>query len=149
MATVVDLLPKEYGYVVAVFVAYSIMNFWMAMSVGKARKKYNVLYPAMYAVESENKNAKLFNCVQRGHQNSLEMMPTFFATLLLSGIHHPLIASTLGSLYTIGRFFYFKNYSLGEPSKRFAGIAAVSFPSMMALIVCSGSLAVHLFKREA
>lgn len=118
MATVVDLLPKEYGYVVAVFVAYSIMNFWMAMSVGKARKKYNVPYPAMYAVESENKNAKIFNCIQRGHQNSLEMMPSFFAAMLLSGIHHPLIASAIGSLYVVGRFFYFKGYSSGDPSKR-------------------------------
>ncbi|KMZ69060.1 Microsomal glutathione S-transferase 3 [Zostera marina] len=148
MATVVDMLPKEYGYVVAVFIVYMIMNFWMAISVGQARKKYNVMYPTMYAIESENKNAKPFNCVQRGHQNSLEMMPTFFATLLVSGIHHPLIASTLGSLYTISRFFYFKNYSLGEPSKRFAGIGAVSFPSLMGLIVCTGSFAVHLLKRE-
>ncbi|KMZ69058.1 Microsomal glutathione S-transferase 3 [Zostera marina] len=147
MATIVDLLPKEYGYVVAVFVVYSIMNFWMAMSVGKARKKYNVPYPAMYAEESENKNAKIFNCIQRGHQNSLEMMPSFFAAMLLSGIHHPLIASSIGSLYVVGRFFYFKGYSSGDPSKRLT-LGALSFPSMMALIVCAASLAFHLIKRE-
>ncbi|KAJ6861639.1 hypothetical protein NC651_037648 [Populus alba x Populus x berolinensis] len=33
-------------------------------NVGKARKKYNVSYPTLYAIESENKDANLFNCVQ-------------------------------------------------------------------------------------
>jgi hypothetical protein len=26
--------------------------------------RYKVFYPTMYAIESENKDAKLFNCVQ-------------------------------------------------------------------------------------
>jgi glutathione S-transferase len=28
------------------------------------RFRYKVFYPTMYAIESENKDAKLFNCVQ-------------------------------------------------------------------------------------
>ena len=55
---------NEYGYVVLVLVAYAVLNFWMSFQVGKARRKYKVFYPTMYAVESENKDAKLFNCVQ-------------------------------------------------------------------------------------
>ncbi|KAJ6752697.1 MICROSOMAL GLUTATHIONE S-TRANSFERASE [Salix koriyanagi] len=50
----------------------------MGFQVGKARKKYNVPYPTLSAIESENKDAKPFNCVQRGHQNSLELMPVFY-----------------------------------------------------------------------
>jgi hypothetical protein len=57
-------LTKEYGYVVLALVAYAFLNFWMSFQVGKARRKYKVFYPTMYAVESENKDAKLFNCVQ-------------------------------------------------------------------------------------
>ncbi|GJN23566.1 hypothetical protein PR202_gb11228 [Eleusine coracana subsp. coracana] len=111
-------LTKEYGYVVLVLVAYAFLNFWMSFQVGKARRKYKVFYPTMYAIESENKDAKLFNCVQRGHQNSLEMMPKFFVMLLLGGLQHPTIAAGLGLIYMVGRFFYFKGYSTGVPDKR-------------------------------
>lgn len=72
----------------------------------------------MYAAESENKDAKLFNCVQRGHQHSLETVPLFFATLLVGGFQHPVLAAGLGLLYTVGRFFYFKGYSTGNPDNR-------------------------------
>lgn len=78
-----------------------------------------MFYPIMYAVESENKDANLFNCVQRGHQNSLETMPVFFATLIVGGFQHPLTAAVLGLVYTVGRFFYFKGYSSGVPENRY------------------------------
>ncbi|KAG0547946.1 hypothetical protein BDA96_01G124500 [Sorghum bicolor] len=109
---------NEYGYVVLVLVAYAVLNFWMSFQVGKARRKYKVFYPTMYAVESENKDAKLFNCVQRGHQNSLEMMPLFFVVLLLGGLQHPVVAAGLGALYTVARFFYFTGYATGVPANR-------------------------------
>lgn len=38
----------------------------------------------MYA-ESDNKNAKAFNCVQRAHQNVLENIPIFLVLLFTSG----------------------------------------------------------------
>ena len=59
-----EAFPARYGNVVFVLVAYCFLNFWMAFMVGKARKKYKVPYPTLYAIESENKDAKLFNCVQ-------------------------------------------------------------------------------------
>ncbi|RWW08062.1 hypothetical protein BHE74_00020682, partial [Ensete ventricosum] len=77
-------------------------------------ERYKVFYPTLYAAESENKDAKLFNCVQ----NSLEMMPVFFATLLVGGLQYPLIAAGLGAFYTVARFFYFKGYSSGVPENR-------------------------------
>ncbi|RVW61051.1 Microsomal glutathione S-transferase 3 [Vitis vinifera] len=113
-----DLLPREYGYVVLVLVFYCFLNFFMAISVGKARKKYKVSFPNLYALESENKDAKLFNCVQRGHQNSLEMMPVFFVLMILGGIGYPLTCAALGSLYIVSRYFYFTGYSTGNPENR-------------------------------
>ena len=47
--------------------------------------RYGVGYPNLYA-DASNKNANAFNCVQRGHQNSLEGYPKFLALLLSSGL---------------------------------------------------------------
>ncbi|CAA0813414.1 microsomal glutathione s-transferase- putative [Striga hermonthica] len=139
----VEFLPKEYGYVVLVLVFYAFLNIWMGFQVGKARKKYDVHYPTLYAIEAENKNAKLFNCVQRGHQNSLEMMPMFFMLMILGGIRHPLIAASLGVIYSVARFFYFKGYATGDPKNRLS-IGKYSFLSAFGLTLCTISFGVHL-----
>ncbi|CAN6309653.1 unnamed protein product [Urochloa humidicola] len=141
-------LPKEYGYVVLVLVAYAFLNFWMSSQVGKARKKYKVFYPTLYAVESENKDAKLFNCVQRGHQNSLEMMPLFFAVLLLGGLRHPGAAAVLGALYTVARFFYFKGYATGDPRNRYKIGVRLSALAGVGLIGCTASFGINLVVRN-
>ncbi|KAF0910221.1 hypothetical protein E2562_001417 [Oryza meyeriana var. granulata] len=141
-------LTKEYGYVVLALVAYAFLNFWMSMQVGKARRKYKVFYPTMYAIESENKDAKLFNCVQRGHQNSIEMMPLFFATLLVGGLQHPVIAAALGVFYAVARFFYFKGYSTGNPENRLK-IGGLNFFAIFGLIICTASFGINLVLRES
>lgn len=139
----VELLPKEYGYVVIVLVLYCFLNFWMGSQVGRARKKYKVFYPIMYANEAENKDAKIFNCIQRGHQNSLEMMPIFFVLMILGGIRHPLISTSLGVVYTVSRFFYFKGYSTGDPNNRLS-LGKYSFLAVFALMICTISCGVHM-----
>jgi glutathione S-transferase len=139
----VELLPKEYGYVVIVLVLYCFLNIWMSSQVGRARKKYNVLYPTMYANEAENKDAKIFNCIQRGHQNSLEMMPMFFMLMILGGIRHPLISASLGVVYTVSRFFYFKGYSTGDPRNRLS-LGKYGFLAAFGLMICTVSCGVHM-----
>ncbi|DBA82122.1 TPA: hypothetical protein ACH3X1_007111 [Trebouxia sp. C0004] len=61
--------------------------------------RYGVGYPNLYA-ESSNKNANVFNCIQRGHQNSLEGYAMFLSLLLSSGL---------------------KGYSSGDPKARLTG----------------------------
>ncbi|KAK8921389.1 hypothetical protein KSP39_PZI020563 [Platanthera zijinensis] len=146
MAVAIEI-PREYGYVVLVLVLYNFVNMWMGMQVGKARKKYKVPYPALYAVESENKDAKLFNCIQRGHQNSIEYMPVFFALLLLGGIQHPLFAAGFGLFYGVTRFFYFKGYASGVPENRLK-IGGYNFLGLFGLIICSASFGINLLLRE-
>ncbi|XP_058108053.1 uncharacterized protein LOC131251398 [Magnolia sinica] len=138
-------VPAEYGCVVLVLLSYVFLNFWMAFQVGKARKKYKVFYPNLYAQESENKDAKLFNCIQRGHQNSLEVMPVFFTVLVLGGIRHPLIAAGLGAFYTVARFFYFTGYSTGKPENRMK-LGGLYFPALMGLIICTASFGINLLR---
>ncbi|KAL3697344.1 hypothetical protein R1sor_011420 [Riccia sorocarpa] len=136
-------LSPDFGYVALVVVLTSFFNIYMSIGVGRARKKYNVSYPTMYAVESENKEAKRFNCVQRGHQNFLETLPLFLAVLILGGLKHPKLAAVLGVVYLVGRYLYFKGYSTGVPENRLkSGI--IFHPPVFALIGCTISLAVSL-----
>ncbi|KAJ8637290.1 hypothetical protein MRB53_011557 [Persea americana] len=138
-------VPREYGYVVLVLISYGLLNSWMSYQVANARRKYNVPYPTLYAVESENKDAKLFNCVQRGHQNSLETLPLFLASLLVGGIRHPLISAGLGAFYTVARFFYFRGYATGIPSNRLK-IGRLSFPAIFGLMACTASFGISLLR---
>ncbi|KAF9588618.1 hypothetical protein IFM89_013705 [Coptis chinensis] len=87
----------------------------MAIKVGGAGRKYKVPYPTLYASESDNKDAKLYNCVQRGLQNSLEMMPMFFLVLGLGRLQHPTVPAALGLVFTMGWIFDFIGYSTGDP----------------------------------
>eukprot|EP01018_Ginkgo_biloba_P013625 Gb_08386 [translate_table: standard] len=136
-------LPPAFGWVVLVAVGYCMLNFWMAMQVGKARRRYNVPYPALYAIESENKDAVVFNCVQRGHQNSLEAMPVFFLSIILGGLQHPKAAAILGVIYSVARYFYFIGYSTGVPQRRLT-YGKYNFLALMGLMVCSLSFGLHL-----
>jgi glutathione S-transferase len=94
------------------------------IGVMKARKKYGVKYPTLYASEGDGvtkENCHRFNCVQRGHQNCLETLPTFLSLLLTAGLAYPRAASGAGVLYLLGRWMYFKGYSTGDPAKRMQG----------------------------
>ncbi|XP_052196213.1 uncharacterized protein LOC127803777 [Diospyros lotus] len=138
-----EMFPKEYGYVVLALVLYYFLNFWMAIRVSQARKKYKVPYPTLYASESENKDAKLFNCIQRGHQNSLEMMPIFFMLMILGGIRHPLVCASLGLVYIVSRYFYFIGYSTGDPQNRHGG-GKFAFLALFGLVICTISCGINL-----
>lgn len=135
-------MDPNFGWVVLVVALYCCINVWMMIQVVKARKRYNVPFPILYAVESENKNAKYFNCVQRGHQNSLEFMPVFFILVVLSGLQFPRVAASLGLLYCLGRFLYFKGYSTGEPDNRL-NYGKYNFAALLGLLVCSVAAGVN------
>ncbi|GMP32336.1 hypothetical protein CsSME_00006137 [Camellia sinensis var. sinensis] len=97
----------------------------------------------MYALESDNKDAKIFNCVQRGHQNSLEMMPLFFTLMILGGIRHPLICTALGLVYVVARYFYFTGYATGNPENRIT-IGKYGFLALFGLMICAISCGINL-----
>jgi len=83
------------------------------------------------------------NWVQRGHQNSLEMMPVFFMLMILGGLRHPCTCAVLGVLYTVTRFFYFKGYSTGDPQNRLT-IGKYGFLALLGLMVSTISFGVSL-----
>lgn len=108
----------------------------MAVQVGKARKRYGVAYPALYAPGTDA-NAQVFNCIQRAHQNTAcEAAPAFYALLLVAGLVRPKEAAAAGAVFLVGRVLYFKGYSTGEPKARMRG-AFANFGTLGLLVIVS------------
>ncbi|UZJ55077.1 hypothetical protein CBS101457_004397 [Exobasidium rhododendri] len=117
-------LPVGYPWVIAAATGTIFLNIWQSLLVSAARKKAGIKYPQVYATKEEeasNKDAKIFNCVQRSHANSLESVHHYILMTLISGLRHPRPAVGLASVYLIGRVMYTLGYSTGEPSSRAAG----------------------------
>ncbi len=127
-----------------------------------ARKTYKIPFPTMYAVPGTPKEycpgggpremiseeeAYAFNCIQRGHQNTVENMPSFVALLLLNWFTFPLVSGICGFVWIIGKMLYMAGYATNH-EKRVWG--AVSYLGLLTLFVTTLiSAAYMLSKKEA
>lgn len=136
-----EVLPEGYGFVVAAGIGSVFVNFYLMSKVMKARKDYDVAYPALYSPTS-----KEFNCIQRSHQNYLENQPQFLFLLSMGGLQYPKCAAGLGLVYLIGRIVYAKGYSSGDPEKRVRG--GFGYIGWFGLLGSAVSLAYHLNKHH-
>merc|ERR1719430_2310990 len=110
------------------------MVTWKAMQVGKARKKHKIPYPTMYSPDND-----LFNCVQRAHQNTLEVLPQFLMFLLIGGARYPVISSLAGLIWIAARIAYAKGYYTGDPKKRMRGtFGYIGFLTLLGTTVATG-----------
>jgi len=116
MGVPVDFLSPDFGYVMLCVVYMVIMNIHLSLCVGKARKKYDVKYPTMYSDKDP-----VFNCIQRAHQNTLEVIPFVLVLIILVGIALPCYSAICGAIWVTSRFSYASGYSTGDPAKRMNG----------------------------
>ncbi|KAJ1176524.1 hypothetical protein NDU88_001802 [Pleurodeles waltl] len=113
-------------------------NKALSLETGRnRRKKYDVKYPKMYSDKDP-----LFNCIQRAHQNTLEVLPTWLIFQLLAGLAFPIPASILGALWVTSRFSYARGYYTGDPQKRMQG--AYGYIGYFGVIILSIASALQL-----
>ncbi|TGZ63214.1 hypothetical protein CRM22_007042 [Opisthorchis felineus] len=128
-------IPRYYGGVVLVGAGSLALNAYFTMRVMKARKEHNVQYPMLY-----HPTNNLFNCIQRAHQNYLEMLPSFLMTLFIGGLRYPRSFAVCGVVYLLGRILYFRGYSTGDPEKRkLGGVSLLGLLPMFLGLVAFGA----------
>jgi glutathione S-transferase len=114
----------------------------MAVQVGKARKRYGVAYPNLYAPPGGDGDR--FNCIQRGHQNTLEATPSHFTLMIVAGLTRPVPAAVAGAIFLAGRIAYFTGYATGVPSARARG--AFGHLGSLALLIITARSACALLR---
>ncbi|KAI8995290.1 membrane-associated proteins in eicosanoid and glutathione metabolism [Trametes punicea] len=144
------VLPKEYAYPAAAVVSTFYLLFWQSTRVARARRRAGIEYPQVYAEKAEvatNKEAHVFNCTQRAHQNTLEVAPIIIGSTLIAGFSYPVAAAALCGAWTISRIVYSIGYSTGDPKKRNLGGAGIfGSLSMLTLIGTSTASVVSLIR---
>ncbi|KAE8624546.1 hypothetical protein XENTR_v10005982 [Xenopus tropicalis] len=139
MATTVhDVLPSNFAYVIFTYIYSVFMIMYLSMKVMGARKKYGVKYPEMYSKD------QMFNCVQRAHQNTMEVYPVWVIFQLIAGLAFPLAAAVLGAIWVTSRFSYAWGYYTGDPQKRMK--AAYGYIGYFGLMLLSIAAALQLLQ---
>lgn len=121
----------------------SVSLMYMAVSVGGARNKYKVFYPDMYA-KGDDEDSKKFNCVQRGHQQALEIHPSFVFSSLIAGLRHPLTTTLAGALWIASRIRFFNNYANLGAEKRYDFLSRQHWNALAAVFILATSTSLGL-----
>ncbi|KAI0294981.1 hypothetical protein BC826DRAFT_1009767 [Russula brevipes] len=141
-------VPVGFSWVAGSLLSVAILLQWQGLVVGGARGRARIPYPRMYAEKAEqesSKDALIFNCTQRAHQNTLERLPIIVLTTLISGVRFPALAATACGLWSLSRIVYTRGYGSGEPSKR-NHPAHFGFLVETILSIVSGKVVFDLYK---
>ena len=84
-----------------------------------------------------------FNCIQRGHQNTLEKLPLVLAMTVLSVFSYPIVGGVGAIVFVIGRCLYAWGYARA-PAKRQYG--SITYAGMFLLVGVNMAFAVQLFR---
>ncbi|XP_030626649.1 microsomal glutathione S-transferase 3b [Chanos chanos] len=134
---ILEILPPNFGFVILTYLYSWVMLTYLGVNVGSARKKYNVKYPTMYSDKEP-----VFNCIQRAHQNTLEVYPQWLVFQTIAALVFPTAASVLGVIWVTSRFSYAWGYYTGDPAKRMQG--AYGYIGYLGVIILSIYIALQL-----
>ncbi|XP_065152212.1 microsomal glutathione S-transferase 3b [Paramisgurnus dabryanus] len=132
-----NVLPANFGYAIFVYLYSFVMLMYLGLKVGGARKKFGIKYPTMYSDKEP-----LFNCIQRAHQNTLEVYPQWLVFQTIAALAYPTVASVLGVIWVTSRFSYAWGYYTGDPQKRMQG--AYGYIGLFGVLLLSIYVALQL-----
>ena len=96
---------EAYGIVAAVTLVSLLVYLWMGLRVAEGRSKFGVTAPA---ISGHDDFERLF----RAHQNTLEWLPMYLASLWLFAIYwNAEVAAGLGVVWIAGRILYGLGYA--------------------------------------
>lgn len=143
-------IPDKYGLVLLTCGALpAVTNLVLSGSVMKARKKYNVGYPNLYATPGYHDKADDFNRVQRGHQHMFESISDFRTNALIAGLKYPTVVTVCGIVYSLGNYLYMVGYSdtkLDVKTARLKKGGPIHLLANLVVLGCSVSTAISLLK---
>ncbi|KDR69220.1 hypothetical protein GALMADRAFT_256059 [Galerina marginata CBS 339.88] len=114
-------IPEGLQYVGGALLVTAVIIQGLSATVNKYRKRAGIPYPQMYADKEETKSSRdalLFNCAQRAHQNTLEQFPTLLVAAVISGLKYPIPAAIATMVWNLSRISYARGYLTGDPKKR-------------------------------
>ncbi|KAF9527741.1 hypothetical protein CPB83DRAFT_836330 [Crepidotus variabilis] len=118
-------LPEGLPWLGGAFVSSAWLLLYQSINVSSYRKAAGISYPRAYADKEEQDKspaALKFNCAQRSHagahMNTLELLPATWALTLVTAAKYPHLAASALIAFVIGRVFYTRGYSTGDPQKR-------------------------------
>jgi len=117
--------PSQYGLCFVPMGFAWVLNIIQTAMVVKARLKYDIKYPLLYA-PPDHKDATAFNCVQRCHQNYLETVNLVMISVFTTGLVYPVSAFRAGMSWVLSRYIYVA-YALGNPRYRLPGVLLSRF----------------------
>lgn len=102
---------EAYASVAAVTLVSLLVYFWLGLRVAGARRRHGVAAPAIMGNED-------FERVFRAHQNTLEWLPMYLASLWLFAIFWSAQAAALiGLVWIVGRILYGLGYAKAAGSR--------------------------------
>ena len=161
-SSLMPFLPKAYAGMLAInCIGSALTLITLGGKVGAARRKAieeakkdgddpnaedRYSYPKMYA-EGFSKSAKLFNCIQRGHQHALETYTPFVIMSLIGAIRYPVSSALGGLLWIVARFAWADGYATGDPNNRYSSLWSVGvWTSLVFQLFASIGVIYHFVK---
>lgn len=135
-------IPNHYGYVILTACIGNgfILSTYLGVVVMKARTKYNVPYPNLYATPGLHKEADAFNRYQRGHQAILESLSPYIILSLIGGLQYPITVTIFNIIHIIGCILFQIGYgdtTLDVKDARYQKGGSIKWLSMFGVMYCT------------
>jgi uncharacterized MAPEG superfamily protein len=102
--------------------------FFFGAMTGKARRDSGLKAPAIAGHEG-------FERMYRVQMNTLETLVAFLPALLIAGKYWPgILVASIGLIYIVGRFIYWKSY-VKEPASRSLGFMLSMIPTLILIVL--------------